>query len=205
MLAVGAVTLDTSNPPANATVTLGSVIRQCYVLAAYGPLMNNWNYFDLPDHHMPCNASTADIYVTNGNVNLQITDPNGNNNIAYLGNGNWVDFDGVPATGFFAASSDQAKSLVVNGSSASLVSGAKKEGTKLVDPAMLDLQTGDLDCVKITTYPGDYAWIQVTDPGSAVSDIGPDFCFRVSQDPYFDYFQVPADQNQNCTSWGNCS
>jgi hypothetical protein len=177
-LAVGAVQLDMSNATSGMAVTvlMGSVNRQCYMLPAY-----LYSYYDLADHIVACNSTNADTSVGNGNANCQLQDPSGNNSIAYLGNGNLVNFDYIPASGLFTASSDQSKSLVVNASS------------KAVSGAGLDLQTGDIYCIQLTSLSGAYAWIQVTSPGNAAQYNGPNLIFRVSTNPYFSYYQTPAD------------
>jgi hypothetical protein len=201
-LAVGAVELDLSSatPDMSATLQLGSVVRQCYVLTAgYDPTLPGWDYFDLSNHTMTCGANNnPDLFVTAGNTNIQIMDPLGNNTVAYLGNGNLVNFDYVPVAGLFTSSSDQSKSLVVNASSQTVSGGG------------LDLQTGDIYCIKLATLPGAYAWVQVTSPGNASLNVGPNFRYRVSTDPYFSYYQTAADiaaaaGGTECTTWGNCS
>ncbi len=185
-LAVGAVQIDLSNPTPNLAVTLqlGSVNRQCYLIT---PTYVG-SYYLLDAHSLDCSYTNADLCVASVNSNYQLTDPNNISSIAYLGNGNMVDFDYVPANDMFFPSSNTAKAQVLKSASG----------------AGLDLQVGDIYCIKMNTVSGAYAWVQVSGPGTTVFD-GPSFRFRVSTDPFFSYYNTTADTAQNCSTWGNCS
>jgi hypothetical protein len=100
--------------------------------------------------------------------------------VAYLGNGNWVDFDRVPPPTAFYSTSTAAKAAA----------GA----------AVTTLQTGDIYCVTLGTIANARAWVQITNPGT-VSTQGPNFIFRVNdQVPYFAYERTPGD----LSAAGNC-
>src|SRR5258708_6079312 len=102
------------------------------------------------------------------------------NSMAYMGNGELVDFDGVPPASRFYAFSYAAKAAA----------GAP----------VTTLQAGDIYCVRLASSPGGHAWIQITDPG-VVNNTGPSFRFRVnSKLSYFGYEQNTADLGGNCSS-----
>jgi hypothetical protein len=104
-------------------------------------------------------------------------------NIAYLGNGDLVDFDYVPpASSFFTTS------LAAKGGAAAT------------------LQAGDIYCVQLQSPVGGHAWVQVTNPGAlptAPIIYGPGFRFRLNSTlPYYAYEQSTADQSgKGCTSY----
>ncbi len=193
-IAVGAVPIDLTNPSANMGVSLqlGSVIRQCYVLGNAVP----GNYYDLYDHLIYTYSSAipipADMEIFPGNVNYQLQDLNGNSNIAYLGNGNLVNYDYVPATSSFFPNSGQSKNQVLGLTSTPASAGVT-----------VDMAAGDIYCVKLTTAPGEFAWMQVTNPGSGQNGTYPSFLFRISPNSYYSYFQSAADVAGNgaCGTW----
>ncbi|HET9870640.1 MAG TPA: hypothetical protein VFR02_09115, partial [bacterium] len=102
--------------------------------------------------------------------------------VAYLGNGDLLDFDRVPPDQDFFPTSLQAKSGPVS-----------------------TLEAGDVYCLKLFTMAG-HAWIRVTDPGveaSTAPGYGPSFAFRVNQSlPYYAYDRTAADLAGTCgASW----
>ena len=103
------------------------------------------------------------------------------NTIAYLGNGDFVDFDRVPPASQFYQYSYQGKA-------------AAGAGVTL-------LQADDIYCVRAdNTYKkaGVYAWVQITDPGT-VGSTGPSFRFRLNSTlPYFAYEQTAPDLANSC-------
>jgi hypothetical protein len=210
-LAVGAALIDLTSPTVNMSVTiaLGSVVRACYTLSNAGLDTD----YDLVDHfvvnpyYAPIPADTEVVY---GDTNYWLMDVNYNPTIAYLGNGNLVDYDYVPSDDVFNYLSGESKYEVLNPSSAkptpvpTYTPPSARKGAKSSTGQNLDLATGDVYCIKLTNLPGAYAWVQITDPGNLNNSIGPSFCFRISTDPFYSYYQTNADLNQNC-SWGNTS
>jgi len=63
------------------------------------------------------------------------------------------------------------------------------------------IEKGDIYCVKLTSIPGAYAWIQFTTVPS-LSD-APSFVFRVNKTlPYYAYDETSPDAANSCsTSW----
>ncbi len=207
-LAVGSALIDLTNPTANMSVTiaLGSVVRACYTLSNAGL----YNYYDLIDHFIQYYPQQSDLEVYYGDTNYSLWDANYNATIAYLGNGNLVDYDYVPSDDVFSYYSIETKYEVLNPSSAKPTpvptygGGSARKSTKASTGQNLDLETGDVYCIKLTNLPGDYAWVQVTDSGNLNNSVGPSFCFRISTDPFYSYYQTSADLLQNC-SWGGTS
>jgi hypothetical protein len=81
-----------------------------------------------------------------------------NSTVAYMGNGNFVNYLTVPSSSRFSNSSSTSKAAVLGGNAQPVT-------------------TGDVYCVKILT--GGYAWLQITSAGvPGVS--GPGFVFRLN-------------------------
>jgi hypothetical protein len=198
-LAVGAVEIDPSaGPVGNLVVELGSVTRNCYFVdesripvtggpsspysdgSAYG--FQNDDLFGQntagPTWDIGFDCPLGSFYMLEAQDNY----PNAQlKAIAYLGNGQLVDFNGVPPDAEFFPYSTQAK---------------QAKGAPVST-----LQTNDVYCVKLGTMPG-HAWVQITDPG-VMYTTGPSFRFRVNGTlPYSAYGQTNADTGSNCSgSW----
>lgn len=178
-LAVGAASIDfTSNTPVtNILVEMGSVTRTCYY-TGYG-ISFQYGYNFATDSMGATNTGDMASYTAAGAggpatlYNTNFVTPQ--NTIAYMGNGNLVDFDKVPpATDFYSISTS-----------------AKTSGP---------IQIGDIFCIKLTTIPGGYAWIQVTDPGNGTMYRATSFRFRLnSTKSYFAYERTQADMNSTCS------
>jgi hypothetical protein len=203
-LAVGAVAIDLSNPTSNMSVSLllGSITRLCYTMDN-GVLLTCYDLNDHVDFYPEYPPYQADTEVFYGDTNYWLDDPNGNATIAYLGNGNLVDYDFVPPDNQFSPYSGESKSQVINPSAnkptpVPTSGGSARKNAKAVTGPNLDLATGDIYCIKTTMLPGGYAWLQITNPGNYANEVGPSFCFRLSTNPYYSYYQTPADLLQNC-------
>jgi hypothetical protein len=181
-LAVGAVEVDPSAPANNLTVELGSVTRNCYFVdesrnttfsrgSAYGfqndQLFGTNTFGTGFDIGFDC--PLGPFYM----IEAQDNYPNpALKAIAYLGNGQLVDFDGVPPDSDFFPFSTQAK---------------KAKGAPVST-----LEANDVYCVKLGTRPG-YAWVQITAPG-VMGTTGPSFRFRVNGTKlYYSYDETAAD------------
>ncbi len=105
--------------------------------------------------------------------------------LAYLGNGELVNFDTVPPDSNFYA----------NGAAAKLAAGA---------PATT-LATGDVYCVKLQggTAVG-HAWVLFTNAGDAADS--PSFVYRVQNKdiPYYAYDQTTTDVTESNSGFANC-
>ncbi|HVZ81283.1 MAG TPA: hypothetical protein VHE12_10895 [bacterium] len=189
-LAIGADRLDlVSAPTKQISIDLGSVIRNCYftntqsaaVSILYSGMIYNFTNDLLANTLTP--LSTTDLIVNpygppTNQFYFQEATPVGLpvSVIAYLGTGDLVDFDYVPASTAFYADSTISKG-----------------------GAVPTLETGDIYCLKLTSTPGDFAWVQVVNPGDPAS-VGPSFLFRASPNPYFSYFRTPADTGGGCST-----
>jgi hypothetical protein len=185
-LALGATAFDfgTGLASGGLMVEMGSVTRNCYFTdESRNPGANN-----------PYNAGSAYTFNTDtlvpgttlGGPDIAFDCPLGPylmeeavnavptaDSIAYMGNGDMVDYDGVPpGSGFFPYSTQSKAAL-----------GAP----------VSTLQAGDVYCVKAGSLKGGYAWVQITDPGLMYST-GPSFRFRVNTTfQYYAYQQTAAD------------
>lgn len=182
-LAIGAAALDlsgTGTPVSILAVDLGSVVRNCYNV-------NTTSYFGCTYgvnantlfNSSPTYGTAYDFAVQAPGATCQIVDAEGNtgpfnsNTIAYLGNGNYVDFDRVPPDSDFYSQSGASK----------LAAGA----------AVSTVEAGDIYCVKLWTVPNGRAWVQVKAVGTPGIS-GPTFNFRVNaSQPYYAYFQTVPD------------
>ncbi len=178
-LALGAALFD-FNPPGSGTVTvnLGPVGSNCYSVDT--SLLANGSYFSFENDSL-ADATTAtstgyDILLNPASGGFQIRDAQGAANVAYLGNGNLVNFAAAPSAGYFSSS------------------GAAKQAAGI---ATTILQASDVYCCQFAG--GGHAWLQVINPGSA--SFGPSFRFRVNTNvPYFSYEQTNADIHGTCLS-----
>ena|SRR5579872_80077 len=189
-LAIGAAEIDFANsfPATDIVVDMGSVTRNCYFLndvTSYANYTYGFNSDTLTGS--PVTGSTYDIQVdyqacTCGAYTWYLLDASGTtptpNSIAYMGKGNFVDYDYVPVASSFSASSTVTKT----------------------SPNFVE--TNDIYCIKLNTIPGGYAWMQITTPGGPFPTC-PTFIFRVNKiHPYYAYDRTAADINNTCsTSW----
>jgi sugar lactone lactonase YvrE len=171
VIAVGATTLTGGTVP----VTLGPVNKPVYEVNPLGVGQAFGFESDTtvsegvsvaattPGLDVECNKSSDGTGFELDNSLLTI------NSIAYMGNGNFVDYLQLPAASAFATSSSLSKGLVV------------KSGSTALAP-------GDVYCAKLSGTG--YAWLQIT----SVSAAGPVFVFRVNTTlPYCGYEQTTAD------------
>ncbi|HJT24230.1 MAG TPA: hypothetical protein VJ873_06615, partial [bacterium] len=168
-------------------IDMGSVTRNCYTLNIPGSSLGGALgeiYVFSTDNLMTNSPSTGDFQVNYNSIPPSgpltiFGGPVSSNgppmaNLAYLGNGDFADFDYVPP-----ASSFQTTSALAKGSPVSV---------------------NDIFCLKLVSLPvsigGGHAWIQVTNVGNGGSNIGPQFRYRINSNyPYFAYEQTPADLN----------
>jgi len=199
-LAVGATGLNMiSAPVTDVLLEMGSVTRNCYTLnvAGGGNFYNTDIYTFTTDNLIGNAAGVAGDFQFNYSVGssnpLTLTGGPASlsgpplPNIAYLGNGNLVDFDYLPSASAFVTTSDLAK-----GSPLSL---------------------GDIFCIELlspvtvygvpVTATGGHAWLQITNLGNGTLYVGPSFRYRVNSTlPYYGYEQTLPDQAATCsTSW----
>jgi hypothetical protein len=172
-LALGAATIDIASnaPVTNILVEMGSVTRNCYYTVV--PNFSNFEYNFLNDAVTFGGMPIYDISGATSGAPPEHTlySPTATQKIAYLGNGDMVDFDFVPAAGMFFADSMLAKGGVT--------------------------VPGDVFCLKLTSMPG-HAWIQIIDPGQ-FNNNGPYFRFRINRTkPYFAYDRTAADVGSAC-------
>ena len=186
-LAIGAAELDLTNnfPTTDVMVELGSVTRNCYYLnetASYAYYTYGFNGDVLTGS--PVTGSSYDIQVdyqscTCGAYTWYLLDASGNtptpNSIAYMGNGNFLDYDYVPAASQFSAASTLTK----------------------IAPNFVE--ANDVYCIKLNTIPGGYAWMQITTPGGPFPTC-PTFIYRVNKTlPYYAYDRTAADVAATCS------
>ena len=92
--------------------------------------------------------------------------------VAYLGNGNFVDFDMVPPANKFFFNSNLAKGAPVS--------------------------VGDIFCIGLSN--GGHAWLQVTALGNGTLYVGPKFRYRINTTkPFYAYEQTTSDTNNTCS------
>jgi len=196
-LAVGAASLDlASGAPGEGglVVDMGSVTRTCYyTYENLNPGVSNlyyngssYSFFQdvlVAGFVGPSALDISFVPLAGGGFYME-TNPGNTltNSIAYLGNGDLVDFDRVPPASQFFQYSYQGKA-------------AAGAGVTL-------LQTGDIYCVRADNsykVAGVHAWVQVTDPGT-IGATGPSFRFRVNSTlPYFAYEQTSPDVASTCS------
>jgi hypothetical protein len=191
-LALGAVGLDFINGgTGNVTVEMGSITRTCYNLdeltnglggtgAVYGFATDTlFNQLAMGPQYDIAILQTGTGYSFADGQNVTPT----LKSIAYLGNGDLLDYDRVPPDSSFFTTSTQAK-----GGAVSIV------------------ESGDIYCFKLSTMPG-FAWAEITDAGlfvaGAPGSYGPSFEFRTNQTkPYYAYDETAADSGNTCsTTW----
>ncbi len=179
-LALGAVQTDVSSQPSSQVVVeMGSLVRNCYNLNtssyADGSYFNIGNGV-LADAITVASPTSYDIDFLPVGGQFQLNTLNANT-VAYLGNGNLVNFAMAPTTGY-----------VTSSGAAKLAAGA----------ATNQLQAGDVFCIFIPS-PNAHIWLQVTNVGSGTA--GPSFIFRGNTTlPYYAYQQTPADLAGPCAT-----
>jgi len=188
-LAVGALALDSLGAgTANAVVEMGSVTRNCYYVN-YPSSYAYYSYGFNNDNFSPASVvgPSYDIqvdYFGNSVLSFFLADASGNtlNSIAYMGNGNLVDHDGVPDPSRFSSASTICKTAALGATTNSI-------------------EAGDVYCIKLNTIPGGFAWIQTLTAGAFPTC--PTFIFRVNKSlPYYAYDQTAPDLANSCsTSW----
>lgn len=185
-LAVGATRFNTSNSVgAQVVVDLGSISRGCYQFTSGNSIYGYGLSYGFSMDTLLSSVLTGPAYdisfsPMSGSFQMQSAAPGAPNNVAFLGKGNWVDFDFVPPSSSFYAQSSAAKAAM----------GAP----------VTTIEQNDIYCVELGTLPGGHAWVQITDPG-IMSLQGPHFIFRVNEQlPYYAYQQTQAD----LTTSGNC-
>jgi hypothetical protein len=236
-LDLGAIQFDLSSNASSASqiVELGSLTRDCYfvnnpasagetqtiitgsfsfasdVLSPtfqYGPGPPSWDIQFYPD-------GTTGFYLNDSYTG-------GTADIAYMGNGDLVNFAYVPNTVFFKSRSDFSKTAVVNPAAAtptiqiSILGASKAKDLASPDAALeltptptvanstnSDLAVGDVYCIQPPSIPGGYAWIQIINVGvPGVS--GPSFIFRANSTvPYFAFQRTGIDTGPSSPCNGN--
>ncbi len=188
-LAIGALAIDSLGAgTANAVVEMGSVTRNCYYVNY--PASYAYYTYGFSDDNLVSSSTVGpnyDIqvdYFGNSVLSFYLADASGNtlNSIAYMGNGNLVDHDGVPDASRFSSASTICKTAALGADTNSI-------------------EAGDIYCVKLNTIPGGFAWIQMLTAGSFPTC--PSFIFRVNKSlPYYAYDQTAADSAGGCSvSW----
>lgn len=201
-LAIGAAGLNmVSAPVTDVVVEMGSVTRNCYTLDVPG--IGNYqsqDFFTFETDNLIGNSfgqmsdfqfnygigSTTPLTISGGSVTIgsSLSFPN----IAYLGNGNLVDFDYVPAASAFVTDSGTAKGAPI--------------------------ATGDVFCIGLLSpvtqigvtvaLTGAHAWFQVTalaTPGVGIPGTGPSFRYRVNSTvPYYGYERTAPDTANSCST-----
>jgi hypothetical protein len=210
-LAIGAAPLPLAgNGTQLVTVDLGSITLLCYDVngdlpaLAYGYAFGFSSY--LIDGDEEDTGAGRDIAFQTDESGFNIFDAISESyrDIAYLGNGNLVDYDRVPADSSFYVDSNDAKESVIGGSVS--VSGLSTNTSHVSIHAkdlspLYNLRTGDIFCLKLTSVPNAHAWIQITDPGLAGTK-GPSFVYRINRtEPYYAY--DPVNESLHCI--GNAS
>jgi hypothetical protein len=158
-LAVGA----TASAGTDGSVTLGPLNKSFYQVSnlAAGDAFGFEN--DTTEFVGVNTASTiADLDVVCngvGGTGYALENPSfANNTVAYMGNGDFVNYLNVPPITSFSNSSSTSKKAVLGGNAQPVA-------------------VGDVYCVKILT--GGYAWLQITNAG-VVGVSGPSFVFRLN-------------------------
>jgi hypothetical protein len=194
-LAVGATSFDFGTGlEGGLVVDMGSVTRTCYYVNTDNPPSGSANLYGKGYSFLfqtdAVNAAVTDLAVAEcaactpanafyflGPLGPAAGPPVTISNIAYLGNGDLVDFDSVPPATSFYPTSLAAK------------------------PGGAPFQVGDIYCIQLQTSGGGYAWVQITDVGNPNS-WGPAFIYRINTTyPYYAYQQTSADLDNTCTSY----
>ncbi len=204
-LALGAARLDFGgSSPATVSVNLGSLIRDCSTTNL--PLSTGGTYGFAADALLSGQITSGagwDVAFSPAGSTYDMLDAQTgfNASIAYMGNGNLVDFDYVPADSSFSSDSYSSKYNLLVPPTPSHGGGSTPGSVingKALTPGNYYLDVGDVYCLKLGSMAG-HAWVQVTSLGTQIVTggiTGPSFCFRVNSSlPYYAYEQSPADQN----------
>ncbi|HET9870765.1 MAG TPA: hypothetical protein VFR02_09765, partial [bacterium] len=174
-LAVGAVKADVQpGMVSDLFVTMGTVISPCYTVDTSSMGGNAYVNFD-QDQVAASDTVTADLSVSSypsGSVTYYQFTPQNGAMMAYLGNGDLVDFAAVPDPSAFNT-----------GSSSFLNKG---------DVYCLQLAGGLYAWVQVADPNEPFG---LNPPGPQ----GPLLRFRVSDQPYYAYYRTASDANSNCT------
>lgn len=181
-LAIGAVGLTgLASPVSDLVVEMGSVTRNCYTLNVPGG--DSGETYEFATDNLPASIVSGggmDIqmnYYAGFNYPLTITTAQGATgpipDIAYLGNGDFVDYDFVPSAPQFFNNSFLAKGAPVT--------------------------IGDIFCISLST--GGHAWFQVTALGNGTLYAGPKFRYRINSiSTYYGYEQTVPDIANTCST-----
>ncbi len=176
-LAIGAGILDISPQGGALTIELGSVNRNCYMVDTQNFPGGSSYLFGASSQIIDGpNTTSDDIWLNPVGSGFQIVPLQSGQLIAYMGNGDLVNFASVPPSASFYSSSNSAKSAA--GSSVTL------------------LQSGDVYCAELLS--GGHAWIQIINPGLQGS-YGPSFRFRFNGTlSYYAYDRTASDIAGTC-------
>jgi len=174
-LDIGALAISSNN---EASVTLGPLNKSYY---AVGSLSSGYGYgFEsntLTDvgPNTPTSVSGIDVVsnITSNNLGYELDNPAlTGSTVAYMGNGNFVNYLSVPPSSSFNSSSSLSKKSILGG-------------------ALQPVAVGDVYCVEMKA--GGYAWLQITDAG-ILGISGPGFVFRINTTlPYCGYEKTTVD------------
>jgi sugar lactone lactonase YvrE len=179
-LALGAVQMDVSSQPSSQVVIeMGSLVRNCYNQNTSAFLDGSFFSFGngtLADAATIVSTAPYDVQFIQTAGVFQMYALNGAS-VAYMGNGNLVNFAMAPANGAVTASA------------------ASKQAA---GAAVTTLQAGDVYCFYLPN-PSAHLWVQITNTGSTTA--GPSFVFRGNTTlPYYAYQQTPADLAGPCAT-----
>jgi len=157
-LAIGASAL-----PGTGSVTLGPLDKSFYQVSnlSAGDAFGFENYtITFVGVNTPTTIPGLDVVCNGvGGTGYALENPSfANSTVAYMGNGNFVNYLTVPPNSRFSNSSSTSKAAVLGGNAQPVT-------------------VGDVYCVKILT--GGYAWLQITNAG-APGVSGPGFVFRLN-------------------------
>ena len=181
---VGAMALSGSS---NASVTMGPLNKVYYsvssLFAGYGYGFES-NALTFVGVSTPTTGSGIDVVsnLTSNSLGYEFDNPAlANSTVAYMGNGNFVNYLTVPPSSSFSSSSSLSKKTILGG-------------------GVLPVAVGDVYCIKMKA--GGYSWLQITNAG-VIGISGPSFVFRVNTTlPYCGYEQTVADLAGSATPNG---
>ncbi len=178
-LAVGAVQADVEPGVSDLSVTMGTLVSPCYTVDTSSLGGNAYVNFqqDVVEAGAPTGVA-ADLKVSavpSGSVTYYTFTPQNGNVMKFMGSKDIVNYAAIPET------------FPLTGASGHLAA-------------------GDVYCLQIPSTvvsAHDYVWIRVINPNqtfgpNAPVTQGPLFSFRVSNLPYFGYYQTTADLASNC-------
>jgi hypothetical protein len=179
---------------------MGSLVRNCYSFAAN----SSFSCDDTPQAFFGFNAEQVSTsnntlaydmewvglkdssFNCTGGYDLEDGSTGAANSIAYLGNGNLVNFDTVPPDASFKSDGGLAKSIAGR--------------------PVTTIESGDIFCVKLLggTVPGQ-AWVLFNGAGSA--SVSPSFVYRIQNHaiPYYQLDVTTEDASQTTGNFSNCT